>query len=326
MTPFEYLYYAGYRLDRYLRSSRRRALSARTVSVGNITLGGTGKTPLVISIAEEASRRGLRVCILTRGYGSKGPESAIVSTGTGPLIDWEEAGDEPYMMAERLKRVWIVKDRNRYRGSLVAGDMDLFILDDGFQHWPVERDLDIITMDAATPFGKGRLFPLGNLREPVKELRRADMVVFTNAEMENPAHEEQIRAHSPDVKFFYARYRVLGLVPPEGKMISLDEISDRRAYAVSAIGSNRKFLDTLSKEGISVSGETSFRDHHSYSLADMEKVLRRAERASSDIIVTTEKDLVRMRRFLDDEFPLPVFALRVELEVRDENFYNIILD
>lgn len=301
-------------------------MSAKTVSVGNITLGGTGKTPLVISLAEEASRRGLRVCILTRGYGSKGPESAIVSTGSGPIVDWEEAGDEPFMMAERLKGVWIVKDSNRYRGSLVAGEVDLFILDDGFQHWPVERDLDIVTMDAGRPFGRGRLLPLGNLREPVKELRRADMVVFTNAEGENPAHEEQIRAYCPDVKFFYARYRVAGIVPPKGKLLSLDEISGRKAYAVSAIGSHRKFLDTLRNGGIDVSGEISFRDHHSYSLADMERILRRAERSSSEIIITTEKDIVRMRVFLNDEFPLPVFALRVELEVRDENFYNIILD
>ncbi|RMG02738.1 MAG: tetraacyldisaccharide 4'-kinase [Nitrospirae bacterium] len=325
MTPVEYIYYLGYRIDRLLRSSKRRPLSARTLSVGNLTIGGTGKTPLVIALAEEAVRRGLKTCILSRGYRSKGPESAIVSKGEGPMMNWEEAGDEPYMMAKRLNHVWIIKDRNRYRGSLIAGEVDLFILDDGFQHWPVERDLDIVTMDATLPFGNGRLLPLGPLREPLREVRRARIVLFTNSTGKNPAFEEQIRAHSPDISFFYSRYAARGLVGIDGELTEMEGHRGAKVYAVAGVGSPVRFLKSLKDEGFNITGETLFRDHHRYSRSDLSRIFRRAERSGSDIIITTEKDLPKIASILTDEPSIPVYAMRVDMVIEDPVFFDIAL-
>lgn len=325
MTPVEYIYYLGYRIDRLLRSSKRRPLSARTLSVGNLTLGGTGKTPLVIALAEEAVRRGLKTCILSRGYRSKGPESVIVSKGEGPMINWEEAGDEPYMMAKRLSNVWIVKDRNRYRGSLIAGEVDLFILDDGFQHWPVERDLDIVTMDATLPFGNGRLLPLGPLREPIKEVGRAEIVLFTNSTGKNPAFEEQIRAHSPDIRFFYSQFTVRGLVGIDGILTDMKDHRGANVYAVAGVGSPARFLKSLKDEGLNITGQTLFRDHHRYTPSDLSRIFRRAEMSGSDIIITTEKDLPKIAGILSDEPAIPVYALRVDMVIDEPVFFDIAL-
>ncbi len=326
MSPIEYLYYLGYRVDRSLKTSRRRRLYARTVSVGNITLGGAGKTPLVISLVTEAVKRGLRSCILTRGYRGRAKDSALVSIGNGPLIRWEAAGDEPYYMATRLKGVWIVKDRNRYRGSLVAGGMDIFILDDGYQHWQLERDMDILVIDANRPFGNNRLLPLGRLREPLDAMERADIILINHSREKRADLESDIRRYNTSARIFYSYYHPSGLVTPGGQSLSLARVEGKKVLAFSGIGSPENFLKTLRGIGLGIAGHVPFRDHHLYSGEDFDMILRRADRAGAEVILTTEKDLVKIRKHAESRDCPPLYALRVDLEIFDEKFYDIIFE
>src|SRR5205823_10945352 len=166
---------------------RRRKLPCVVVSIGNLTLGGTGKTPLTMWVARWYQQQGWRVAVLSRGYGARPPTRLrVVSSGDGPLIDWQAAGDEPYLLACCLPGVPVLICQDRYRTGRYAYEQfgaHVLILDDGFQHYTLQRDLDIVLIDASNPFGSGSLFPCGILREPLRALRRADAMVLTRMEM-----------------------------------------------------------------------------------------------------------------------------------------------
>ncbi len=185
MNIIEYLYYAGYFIKKKNSLKKQRRLSHKVISVGNLTLGGTGKTPLVIALAQGAVKRGFKPCILTRGYKGKVKDPTFVSKGNGAIINISEAGDEPVLMAQRLRNIEIIKGKDRYEAGLLSKKSDLFILDDGFQHWRLHRDVDIVLIDAVRGFGNKRLFPLGPLREPLSALKRGDIIVFTRGDDKN---------------------------------------------------------------------------------------------------------------------------------------------
>ncbi len=326
MTPLEYLYYIGYTLHKKYRLSARKRLDGWVLSIGNLTLGGTGKTPAAIAVAREAVKRNLRPCILTRGYKGRGSGAVIVSKGGGPLASWDEAGDEAVLMAERLKDVWVIKDPNRYRGGLIASSRDVFILDDGFQHWRLHRDVDILIVDATDPFGNGRMIPMGRLREPVSEMRRADVIIINKARGEEPDLERTIRRHNTRAPLFYADYRVDGLTSIDGKTLSADTLRDRRVFAFSGIGNPGEFIAGLSGLGASVTGHKAFRDHHCYRDKDLQRITRKALDGRAEMIVTTEKDMVKLRELKTAGEFRDIFALKISLQVKSTEFYDIIFE
>ena len=186
MNLIEGLYYVGYSIRKYNDLKNQKKLPHKVISIGNITVGGTGKTPATIAIAEEAKKQGFVPIILTRGYKGKTKGPCFVSKGEEPLLNEEDAGDEPLLMAEKLKGVPIVKGESRYDAGMFALSSlplalrpNIFILDDGFQHWKLFRDKDILLIDGKNPFGNKRLLPIGQLREPVSAISRADIVVIT---------------------------------------------------------------------------------------------------------------------------------------------------
>src|SRR4030066_541814 len=194
MNLIEGLYYIGYSIKKYNDLKNQKKLPFKVISIGNITVGGTGKPPATMAIAEEAKRRGFVPVILTRGYKGKIKGPCFVSKGEGPLLSEEDAGDEPIIMAEKLKGVPIVKGENRYDAGILAIENlkseisnlkseILFILDDGFQHWKLFRDKDLLLIDGTNPFGNKRLLPVGPLREPLRAIGRADIVVITKTDM-----------------------------------------------------------------------------------------------------------------------------------------------
>ncbi|MBF0555884.1 MAG: tetraacyldisaccharide 4'-kinase [Nitrospirae bacterium] len=302
MNPLQYMYYSAFKWKKQRALKKRGRLPHMVISVGNLTVGGTGKTPAAIALAKEAQRRGLRPVILTRGYRGtlKGP--CFVSRGNGPIVTAAEGGDEPVLMANRLPGVEIIKGADRYEAGLLSEQGDFFILDDGFQHWGLHRAVDIVLIDAINPFGGGGLLPTGRLREPVDALKRADFIVKTK--MARPSKELYTSGYSingvaipppASSKFIYgAAHMPSCLASRDGVTYPLSHIAGKRVFAFCAIGNPAGFHQTLSSLGADIVHMAQFRDHHYYTEADAGKILRGAEGHRAEVILTTEKDMAKL--------------------------------
>jgi tetraacyldisaccharide 4'-kinase len=281
------------------------------ISVGNLTVGGTGKTPLTAWIAARLLEEGRRPAVVSRGYGgSSGRGPCIVSRGGAPLVPAAVAGDEPVLLARRLPEVIVVVGSDRVRGARAARETgaDVLVLDDGFQHRRLARDLDLVLLDSHDPFGAYRLLPSGPLREPVESLARADAVIVTRSRPGEPFPflERVIRRHAGEVPVLRAGHRTAGFVDAAGNL----RPPPARAVAFCGIGSPDAFLADLLGEGVEVAAERRFPDHHRYRDAELAEIDGLA-RAHGAVPVTTEKDLAR----LSEPASLPsLLALRIEAE------------
>ncbi|MGA9997566.1 MAG: tetraacyldisaccharide 4'-kinase, partial [Pyrinomonadaceae bacterium] len=293
------------------------------ISVGNITTGGTGKTPLVEWIARVVAREGLlRVCILTRGYGRTNPnERVIVSDGKEILSNAREGGDEPFLLAEKLRGLAaVVSDADRVaaaRWALKNLGSEVFILDDGFQHLRIKRNLDLVTIDATNPFGGGRLLPLGRLREPLKGLKRADCIIITRADQitEIDALKLEVdRLSGSGLPIILSRTRVRGLRPLSPSMLDEEIAIDsflQPVAAFCAIGNPQAFFSQLSGAGRNLVYTKAFADHHKYSQADIAELINRAGERGAQALLTTEKDAVKLGSL---RFNLPCYVVEIELK------------
>ncbi|KWT86802.1 tetraacyldisaccharide 4'-kinase [Candidatus Magnetominusculus xianensis] len=328
MNALQYIYYSAFRWKKQRALKRRGRLPHPVVSIGNLTVGGTGKTPAAVVLAKEAQRRGLTPVILTRGYKGtiKGP--CFVSRGNGPILTAKEGGDEPVLMANRLPGVEIIKGSNRYEAGLLSERGDFFILDDGFQHWGLHRDVDIVLIDGINPFGSGGLLPTGRLRQPIEALKRADFIVKTKMlistkEPYTPGYLINGTAIPPPASsgFIYgAAHTPSQLLGLDGTTYPLSHISGRRVLAFCAIGNPAGFSQTLFSLGSSLGAEivqmTAFRDHHYYTDADALKIRKTAEAYRAELILTTEKDLLKLPKIMSD-----ALALCIDFTI-DAGFYD----
>ena len=325
--PLELIYYLGYRINTAHDLSNLRKLQAKVIRVGNITTGGTGKTPLTIALASEARKRGFRPCVLTRGYGGKARGPFIVSSE----MYVEDVGDEPMLMAERLEGIPVVKGADRYESGIFAHENlrdkpDLFILDDGFQHRRLHRDLDIVLINSRDPFQNRTLLPMGRLREPLGQLNRADVLVFTKCEkMEMPAAlHDDVRNFNGSAPIYLSRHRVSFIRNSCHDDLPADQLQRKKVLAFSGIGEPAAFVDTLERSGAEVVGQKVFRDHHRFDLPDMKRVQEQASIAQAQWIVTTEKDIMRLRHFKCNEFD-NFHYVGIELEA-DNAFYDHVFE
>jgi len=330
MGPWEFLYYLGYSYKKNNGLKSRKRLPRVVISIGNLTVGGTGKTPAVIALAEEAKKRGHQPCILTRGYKGKAKGPCVISNGDGPLLGVEEAGDEAFLMAEKLKNIPVIKGNDRYEAGMFAlnasiPEPSLFILDDGFQHWVLDRDVDILLIDSTNPFGNRKLLPSGILREPLTEIKRADIIVITKI----PSHVagslggeddlvHEIREYNPDAPLYISSHLPVGLKTTSGQDLPLEVISGKTVFGFCGIGNPDSFKHTLAAIHAQVRGFMVFRDHHPYSERDIRRICNRAKECAADWIVTTEKDIMRLKDFppRDD-----LFSLHIEFRI-EEGFYD----
>jgi tetraacyldisaccharide 4'-kinase len=318
----------------YSTIKKPEGLPARVISVGNLTLGGTGKTPATIAIACEARRRGLNPCILTRGYRGSGKGPCLVTMGNKPLIGPSEAGDEAYLMAEKLKDVAIVKDHDRHRGGIYFLDnlksripnpksQIIFILDDGFQHWKLKRDIDIVLIDSSSPLKEEHLLPEGRLREPLSALERADIIVLTKIEDAEDRlisdNIELIRRYNPSSPVYRAYFRPSGLIDIKGNIEDTDRLKGNRVYAFAGIANPSHFRSMLISLGADLTGFRRFMDHHNYTENDLRDIEKDAKGFE---IITTEKDMVKLKNSgrLDN-----LHALRIEFTI-DQDFYDRIFN
>jgi tetraacyldisaccharide 4'-kinase len=305
-----------------------KRLPCPVICVGNITVGGTGKTPLVMALAKGLMERGIPVAILSRGYKGNEPSGPLVSDGQTVLLSPEESGDEPYLMAQALKGLPIFIGKDRF----VNGQMALqrfgvrgLLLDDGYQHLQLHRDLNILLIDSRIGFGDHHLLPRGILREPLAHLRRAHLFVLTkveNIETCKPLENELHQFH-PSLPVFHSHYEPRGLVGPRGEWEELHSLKGKKALALSGIANPEYFSLLLRKCGMEIVSEAIFPDHHRFTNKDLASIEERRKRV--DWIVTTEKDMVKLMKLNIDS--LPIRALRIEMKIWEEKeFYKRVME
>jgi tetraacyldisaccharide 4'-kinase len=320
----EDLYRAG------ILSTRR--LGCVVISIGNIAVGGTGKTPMTMYVARLVRRLGFKVAIVSRGYGGRaGKKGGVVSDGKRVLMGPDLAGDEPFMMASALESIPVVVGRNRYEaGSIALKEFAprVLVLDDGYQHLALERDLNIVMLDAASPFGNTHLVPRGTLRESVSALRRADAFVLTRSDGASGSMDtlrSMIPPGRPVIKSDHHPYiaAVIKREEAPGTKISghLKELRGIRVFAFSGIAQNRDFLKTVIILGCDLVGYRHYDDHHPYSAEDFEKIGASAIGLASEVMVTTEKDWARFSG--KTSFPLDLVVIGIETSLgSDSGFFE----
>jgi tetraacyldisaccharide 4'-kinase len=284
----------------WLRTDRVRV---PVISVGNLTVGGTGKTPMVEWVARWYRRRGQRVAILSRGYKQV-----------------QGLNDEGRVLEENLPDVPHLQDRDRVRSARIAVEeleTELLVLDDGFQHRRLARDLDLVLIDALEPFGLGHLLPRGLLREPLSSLRRADLVVLSRADLVSPSERAIIRAkaerRSGPLNWVEARHAPLDVVDADGTTTSMGDLVGQPVAAFCGIGNPEGFRRTILPLCGDLRDFRIFPDHHDYTATDLESLQRWARRVEANLVLTTQKDLVKLRA--SNLGPAPLRAIRIGLEI-----------
>ena len=332
LPPLSLLYGAvtRTRLSLYRRGTfHTTKLDRPVISVGNITTGGTGKTPLVEWVSKTLAAHGKKVCILTRGYGRKDPHlQVIVSDGYSILASPNEAGDEPYLLATNLKGLAaVISSADRIAaGQEAINDFgsDCFVLDDGFQHLRLARDLNIVTIDATNPWGGGTLLPYGRLRENPEGLSRADCIVITRCDQINSleALQNEITRMAGNRPIFHSEMRtsrVSSLKNGPGTLAP-----PARVAAFCAVGNPSSFFERVRHSGFELALSTSFPDHHNYSQAEIDSITRSAQDAGATALITTAKDAVKLRPL---SFSIPSYVLEIEIAIdNSEELTHMLMD
>jgi len=315
------------------RVLRERALGCLVISIGNLTVGGTGKTPIVEKFARALQAGGRRVAILSRGYksiprkrdwrswfGRDSEPPRVVSDGNSLLLDSATAGDEPYMLAHNLKNVIVLVDKNRVKSGRLAIDkwqVDTLLLDDGFQYLHLKHRMDMVLVDREAPFGNELLLPRGTLRERPRNLRRASYIFITkNTGDSNFELMRRIRRYNRTAEVIECAHKPLYLQNVfTGERLSLDVLRDTFIGSLCAIAAPESFENALSKLGAHVDLAKRYIDHHYYTEAELISFINRCIRRDLAMVVTTEKDSVRMPRLSEAELKVPIYFMRVEIEI-----------
>ncbi len=318
------------------RAYRRGRLAVRrlpcpVISIGNITVGGTGKTPLAYYLAERLQQAGRRCAVVSRGYkGGAEKSGGIVSDGRRIILPAAAAGDEPFLLATRLLAVAVpvVVGRNRYAAGMLALEQfkpEVILLDDAFQHLRLARDVDLVLLDGRRPFGNGHLLPRGTLREPPAALARGDIFILTRAaagagdgtfdpRLSRLLHRRPLyrSVHVPELVDWTEAGRRLGMRDGLRRPApDIGRLAGRRVFAFAGIADNRGFATAIRRLNCDLTGFMDFSDHHAYTDRDLAAVLRAARRSGAEVVCTTEKDAVRLGRCRRWPIDLAVLGVRI---------------
>ena len=304
-------------------------IGAPVISVGNLTTGGTGKTPLVEWIATELAQSNRRVCVLTRGYERQTSGRVIVSDGDQVLADVKESGDEASLLAEHLSgKAAVICDANRVAAAHWAIEnfgSDVFVLDDGFQHRRIARNLNIVTIDATNPWGNGRLLPAGTLREPPGSLARADCILITRSDQSDRVAEleSELRKVRSDVRIFLSRMKLTGFRSlAEDERMETEPAS--QIAALCGVANPESFFTLLRKVGFELTETQAFGDHHDYTQADIDRIVREARAHGAQALITTAKDAVKVRSL---SFALTCYVAEIAIDIdQKDQFRELILN
>ena len=319
------------------RVIRNRAIGCLVVSIGNVTCGGTGKTPVVEVFARTLSQKGRRVAVLSRGYRSRDRglwtklrekfsskkmevPPRVVSDGKNLLLNSVTAGDEPFMLASNLKNVVVLVDKDRVKSGLYAIEefgTDTLILDDGFQYLNLKAHINILLVDSTSPFDNHHVLPRGLLREPIKNIRRADYIFLTKSDGSRRLRHLKAflrrQNHLAEIIECCHKPQYLEDVFQRGERLPLEYLKGKKVASISAIANPASFNGFLADLGGDIVEEVHFADHHRYRQQEMIDFINKAKAAGAELIMTTEKDAVRMPRL--DRRDIPILFLRVQIDI-----------
>ena len=333
--PFSWLYGAisNFRNSLYQKGViESHSLGAPTISVGNITVGGTGKTPLVAFIAEILAEKGEKICIISRGYKRQNPsQQVLVSDGEKILTDANTAGDEPFELARKLLgKAIVIADANRVEAAKWAREkfnISAFVLDDAFQHIRAERDLDIVMIDATNPFGNAKTLPFGILREPLENLKRAGLIVISRANLVNESQISNLKSqisNYTDCPIFTAENKISEIVELKNFNAARHQqklgtwnlkLGTKKALAFCALGNPENFYQQLEQEGFQLIARKTFPDHHFYTQSDIKIIETEARKSNIEILLTTAKDAVKLAQL---KFEMSCFVVENKIIFNDE--------
>jgi tetraacyldisaccharide 4'-kinase len=315
------------------------SLPCRVISVGNLTAGGTGKTPMTIFIARHLQSVGCRVVVLSRGYGGRAEkQGGVVSDGQRICMDPDSAGDEAFMMAAKLVGIPVLVGKDRYRSGANAiryFHAEVIVLDDGYQHLRLQRDLNLLLLDARRPFGNGRLLPRGPLRVPISSSIRADAIVFTRCPPEDPISALPREIVEPSKVFrtrhMSAVYKVIaskngkaGICPVKLAHLETAAIVGAKVLGFSGIADNVDFRRSLLSMGVLVKGFLEFEDHHRYTDGDLETIQKRCRDEGAEWLATTEKDFYRICHRFHPTVPMMVVGIEIEFFPDSDDFNKLV--
>jgi tetraacyldisaccharide 4'-kinase len=318
-----------------VRILRDRTLGVQVIAIGNLTWGGTGKTPVVEKFARELRNQGRNVAILSRGYRSKArpfhewliskillredtTPPRVVSDGKSLLLDSDMAGDEPYMLASNLKDVVVLVDKDRVKSGRYAIEhfgCDTLLLDDGFQYWKLRgRRLDVVLVDCQEPFGNEQLQPRGSLREPPSQLARASAIFITKSNGKAEELKKRIASLNPSAGIIECIHHPLYLEDVfTGDRLDLSFLKNRKVSSLSGIAQPESFDQSLVDLGVDLVYSRQFADHHRFTQLEVIKVINRSKKKQAEAIITTQKDAVRFPKI--DRRDLPIYFMRVEIKI-----------
>ena len=299
-------------------------LSCKVISVGNITVGGTGKTPTVIAIANFLQQQKISVAVLSRGYGRKSTGTQLVTDGKTRPINWKKAGDEPALMTKHLSNIPIVVDENRIRGGkylINRFNPEIIILDDGFQHRKIHRDVDIVLINSnSSKITNRRMFGFGNFREPWKSLKRAHIIFLTKSNVFAPSNKLMARLEIFNLPLVKTNTHPSSyLLDQKNNKVNIDNFSGKTALLFSGIGDPESFQKTVQNLNISILDSINFRDHKIYSTSDIQKIRDKFYKTGADVIITTEKDFLKI-----GETDLPIYAIPITMHIDKKGYEQIL--
>jgi len=293
-------------------------LPCKVISIGNITTGGTGKTPAVIFFAEFLKNRGFKIGILSRGYGRNSKGTIDLKSEISNKKNWKYFGEEPVLISQKLINIPIVIDNNRYRGGKYLYNKykpQLIILDDGFQHRSLNRDLDINLINANQPNHLYKLLPYGLLREPWQHLKRSDIVIVTKMNIKAPSSFIINKLRSLNINHYHSKYEPSNnLLDINGEKINLAKMKNKRALAISGIGDPLSFELTLKMQNIDFIDHITFNDHHEYKNDDFRLIENKIINYNPDFLITTEKDLIKLK-YANKNIINKLFALPMQFSI-----------
>lgn len=302
-----------------------RRLPRPVISIGNLTVGGTGKTPVTAFIARFLLEQGYKVAVLSRGYGGTlEGTTAIVSDGKQLFHSAEECGDEPFLLAGSLPGLMVVIGSDRHAAGLLAMEElspDIFLLDDGFQHLRLQRDLNILLLDQGRPFGNGWTLPAGLMREPQSAAARANLVILTRCSPNDVTPENVL-----EKKVYRSRHKLVDAIPlAGGEAVGLESIGNKRVLAFAGIAAPELFFEGLREKGLRVVETLCFQDHAAYDPATITLISEAAEATKAELLITTEKDGVKLK-LLPEALRRKTVLARLELEIEDaESLHELLL-